>query len=187
MAERDAATPAVSPPTGADGRTGAGGMCCGPQAGVEQCPPGHVDLASLTPSARVEALAAVTARFSASFLRRLGGRSDALTYPRARVLEVLESGGPAIMRDLADALGLTARNITGIVDALEDAELVTRVPHPTDRRATVVEITGKGRSEAALAQRLALDKVAPAFDALSLEDQQHFTDLLERLSAYFCR
>ena len=36
------------------------------------------------------------------------------------------------------------RNVTGLVDALEGAGFVTRSPHPTDRRATVVSLTPQG-------------------------------------------
>ena len=46
------------------------------------------------------------------------------------------------MADLADALGVTPRNVTALVDGLESEHLVRRLPHPTDRRVTMVEITG---------------------------------------------
>ena len=36
-------------------------------------------------------------------------------------------------------------SVTNAVDRLEKAGLVTRVPHPTDRRTTLVEITDSGR------------------------------------------
>ena len=48
------------------------------------------------------------------------------------------------MRALADELGLTPRNITDAVDALEGEGLVRRTAHPTDRRATLVELDGRG-------------------------------------------
>ncbi len=38
-------------------------------------------------------------------------------------------------RALADALQVTPRNVTGLVDALADSGFVERAPHPTDRRA----------------------------------------------------
>lgn len=44
------------------------------------------------------------------------------------------------MADLADALEVTPRNVTSLVDALEEEGLVKRQPHPTDRRATIVEL-----------------------------------------------
>jgi DNA-binding MarR family transcriptional regulator len=37
--------------------------------------------------------------------------------------------------------GVSPRNITGLVDALEKTGHVRRAPHPTDRRAVLVELT----------------------------------------------
>lgn len=161
------------------------GDCAGPAAWCEGA--GPVELASLPERDRLQALAALTARFAGSYLRFMGGRGDALSYPRLRVLELLEVAGPTIMRDLAERLAMTARNITAIVDVLEEAGLVARVPHPTDRRATVVELTGAGRVETVRARGASLDRVAAAFGPLSLEEQQVYADLLGQLSAGFCR
>src|SRR3989337_2175600 len=67
-----------------------------------------------------------------------------LTYARMRLLGALHCGGPQIMSSISDELGVTRRNVTALVDALEEEGLVRRRPHPTDRRATVIEMTGRG-------------------------------------------
>jgi DNA-binding MarR family transcriptional regulator len=86
-----------------------------------------------------------TAAFAHAYLRWLDTQaSDGLTLPRLRLLERLGCKGPAMMRTLADELGLSPRNMTALVDSLEDEGLVRRRPHPTDRRATVVELTESG-------------------------------------------
>jgi DNA-binding MarR family transcriptional regulator len=69
---------------------------------------------------------------------------DGLTVPRAHLLWELEQRGPTTQRVLADALGVSARNVTGLVDALETSGFVARQPHPTDRRATLVTFTEHG-------------------------------------------
>lgn len=61
-----------------------------------------------------------------------------LTPARVHVLWALHHGGPATQRQLADACRVSPRNITGLVDALEDSGHVRRTPHPTDRRAVLV-------------------------------------------------
>src|SRR6266508_4200642 len=61
---------------------------------------------------------------------------------RLRLLNELHCRGPRKMVDLADVLGVTPRNITALVDALEAEHQLRRVAHPTDRRITMVEITG---------------------------------------------
>jgi DNA-binding MarR family transcriptional regulator len=61
---------------------------------------------------------------------------------RLRLLYDLHCNGPRKMADLAGSLGVTPRNVTALVDALEADHLVRREPHPTDRRITMIEITG---------------------------------------------
>jgi DNA-binding MarR family transcriptional regulator len=45
---------------------------------------------------------------------------------------------------LADRTGVTRATITGLVDTLERAGLVTRKPHANDRRMTSIALTSKG-------------------------------------------
>ncbi|MFB9318687.1 MarR family winged helix-turn-helix transcriptional regulator [Cryptosporangium minutisporangium] len=69
---------------------------------------------------------------------------DHLTEPRAHLLWVLGQQGPSTQRSLAEALNVSARNITGLVDGLVATGFVTRAPHPDDRRATLVTVTEHG-------------------------------------------
>src|SRR5262249_18832201 len=70
---------------------------------------------------------------------------DGLTASRTTLLWTLERTGPVPQRVLAEKLGVSARAITGLVDALTTTGCVTREPHPDDRRATLVTFTEKGR------------------------------------------
>ena len=72
--------------------------------------------------------------------------ADDLTPARARLVWELGRRGPSTQRDLAAALDVTARNITGLVDALSETGHVTRERHPTDRRATLVTFTDRGEA-----------------------------------------
>src|SRR5262249_43074920 len=86
-----------------------------------------LDLACLTHAESAATLVAQTARFSASLLRWMETRScGGLNYTRLRLVQALHCGGPAIMRDLGTQLGTSPRNMTAIVDALEEAHLVVR-------------------------------------------------------------
>ncbi|WP_163506106.1 MarR family winged helix-turn-helix transcriptional regulator [Fodinicola acaciae] len=67
-----------------------------------------------------------------------------LSRARAAVLWELHHQGPLTQRRLSDALNVTPRNITGLVDALELDGFVVRTKHPTDRRAILVRLTGHG-------------------------------------------
>lgn len=145
------------------------------------------DLSELDEPERLLVLASLTARFSAAYLRWMRSRAgEALPYSSVRVLETLESEGPTIMREIAESLGMTARNMTAIIDALEECGLVRRTPHPHDRRATVVELTAAGRKEADQARHQAVAWVGEAFNSMSLEEQQQYSELLRRVAGFFC-
>lgn len=72
-----------------------------------------------------------------------------LTAARAEVLLVLQHHGqPMVQRELSQALRCTPRHVTALVDVLEAHGWVTRGPHPTDRRATLVALTEQGTAAA---------------------------------------
>jgi DNA-binding MarR family transcriptional regulator len=73
-------------------------------------------------------------------LQDLGARQYGLGFARGRVLWALQESGPVLMRALSQALGISPRTVTGLVDALEADGWVTRSPHPADRRATIVSL-----------------------------------------------
>ena len=84
---------------------------------------------------------------------RRGLAARGLTESRTRLLWELLQRGPSTQRELADALRVSPRNITGLVDALVDTGFVSRGPHPTDRRATLVQFTRRGADVAGELER----------------------------------
>ena len=126
----------------------------------------------------------LSARFAQSFLRWLDGSgAGGFTYPRLRVLETLHCKGPAMMRTLADGLGLSARNLTAVADGLEADGLVRRAAHPSDRRATILELTDAGFAAAdeSLGPRLA--EISRLFDELPPPARNEFQRSLAALVA----
>jgi DNA-binding MarR family transcriptional regulator len=106
---------------------------------------------------------------------------EGLTIPRAHLLWHLHHQGPSTQRVLADALRVSPRNVTGLVDGLAEAGFVTRAPHPTDRRATLVTLTDRGTASMA---QMARDHQALArllFD--DLEEFAAFAGGLEHVLA----
>ncbi|MDH6447614.1 MULTISPECIES: MarR family transcriptional regulator [unclassified Streptomyces] len=57
-----------------------------------------------------------------------------------------QPGEAVSQRELADDLTLTSSGITRLIDRMEEAGLVCRVPSPGDRRSVLVEPTDHGRS-----------------------------------------
>jgi DNA-binding MarR family transcriptional regulator len=112
----------------------------------------------------------------------LGAREYGMSYARGRVVAALRTSGPVLMRALSEAVGVTPRTITGLVDALEADGWVERRAHPRDRRATIVALTPA--AEAAFARLiegyrgLAQDLVS----GISEADQQCALGVLEHIS-----
>jgi DNA-binding MarR family transcriptional regulator len=76
-----------------------------------------------------------------------------LTRSRAHLVWELHHRGPSTQQTLAQALRVTPRAVTGLVDALVDSGFVTREPHPDDRRATLVTFTQRGVQTAKTLER----------------------------------
>jgi DNA-binding MarR family transcriptional regulator len=87
-------------------------------------------------------------RLGPAYMRwvRSQARPDAtgVTFARLRTLALLRSNGAKPMGFLARESGIAARTMTALVDGLEREGLARRIPHPTDRRATLLEITEEG-------------------------------------------
>src|SRR5215216_1882138 len=118
---------------------------------------------------------------------KMGFRSRGITYARLRLLSALRFGGPRRMLDLGGELGVTARNVTGLVDALQRDGLVERLLHPTDRRAILVRLTPAGKhlsGELLAEQRAAL---AELLAELPEADQRNLMQALESLRAVLAR
>jgi len=105
-------------------------------------------------------------------------RDSGITHARMRLLGALYFGGPQIMSSLSEELGVTRRNVTALVDALESEALVRRSSHPTDRRATVVELTGSGEDKAQRTHEVYRDLVSELFETLSEEDRRELLRII---------
>lgn len=95
-----------------------------------------------------------------------------VTPARVRLLAVLADGPAVTMTSLSKALHVSPRNITTLVDALEAEGLVRRVDHPTDRRATIVELTDRGAELCENLWSQHLDGAGRIFSAIREEEQR---------------
>lgn len=104
-----------------------------------------------------------------------------LAPQRVRVLLHLKQYGSSKMSDLRDALGVTATNVTALVDALEKDKMVQRMPHPTDRRATIIEITEYAQQRLMESCGEFKDRVSELFSEFSDAEQEQFVQHLSRM------
>lgn len=109
-------------------------------------------------------------------------RSAEFDLSFAQAMAVRELAEPLSMRDLAERLGCDASNVTGIVDRLEERNLVERQVVAGDRRVKRLVLTKDGQAlRRAHEDRLAED--VPLVASLSADDRRVLADLFRRLSA----
>ena len=129
-------------------------------------------------------LAQAIASFTSTFDRwaRSLVAADAPSYPRLKLLYALHCDGPQRMADLASTLEVTPRSVTALVDGLEREALVRRRPHPTDRRATMIELTDDARQAVERSQEHQV-AIGSLFADLSEVDRRTFLRLTGVLDA----
>jgi DNA-binding MarR family transcriptional regulator len=112
-------------------------------------------------------------------LLRMLRKEDAaagLSGPQLSALSVLVFGGPQKLGALAAAEQASLPTLSRLVTELERRGLATRVGDPTDRRATIIEVTAQGRELLQRGRELRLAKLVRSLSRLSKADQA----LLER-------
>lgn len=94
-----------------------------------------------------------------------------LTTSRVHLLWVLQHAGPSTQQALAKLCAVSPRNITGLVDGLEQSGHVRRTPHPTDRRAVLVELTPSAVATMTEMQQEHVDLNEALISAIAPEDR----------------
>jgi DNA-binding MarR family transcriptional regulator len=111
-------------------------------------------------------------------------RPFGLTFARWEALVLLSftRTGALPLGKMGERLMVHPTSVTNTIDRLEGDGLVARVPHPTDRRATLAQITAKGRRLAARATA-AVEAVDFGLPALDEGELASLTDVLRHLRA----
>lgn len=106
-------------------------------------------------------------------------RPHGLTFARyeALVLLTFARRGRLPMRVMGERLQLHPTSVTNIVDRLQADGLVRRTPHPTDRRATLVEITDAGSTLLDAATK-SVTSIEFGMSGLTPEQEVQLTELL---------
>lgn len=125
------------------------------------------------PDVDVRALTDVVGR-----LRRVLRRSIRTDYPwerlpmaRVELLQTLVEQGPSRIGELAQEQRLAPNTVSELVQALVDDGLAERAPDPSDRRATVVAVTPRGRGELGQWTEAHESRIGAALEGLSVADR----------------
>ncbi|KAA3654564.1 MAG: MarR family transcriptional regulator [Chloroflexi bacterium] len=97
-------------------------------------------------------------------------------YMTLRALK--QQNGRSTMTELADAAFHVTATVTGIIDRLEERELVRRVPDPADRRRMNVELTDTGNTLLDEISRNSLFNINTFMDKLPPSDREKFSELM---------
>jgi DNA-binding MarR family transcriptional regulator len=114
---------------------------------------------------------------------RLGTRLSeiGLTVTWYAVLNVLERGEAETGADLSRHFSTDPTAITRTIDRLEDAGLVKREKHSTDRRSYIIVLTPKARQLMPTAHSFAGENEGLFFGVLEEDERQVFETLLVKL------
>lgn len=112
--------------------------------------------------------------------RREVSEALGLSFSRTRAIRRV-ARRPMSMGELAAALEIDPPNATTLVGDLEQLGLLTRSPHPDDRRTRLVEATPKGRALARRADEI-LATPPPALAGLSPKDLEALRRILTDLA-----
>ena len=107
-------------------------------------------------------------------------REHGLSLPGLKLLKALGDGDRS-MREISEALHVSPRTITDMIDGHQARGLVARCPHPSDRRVTMVHLTEAGAGELARASTVSERVAEAAIGALDQDEQYVLRSLLERI------
>ena len=134
----------------------------------------------------VEAMSAATSitRSHQILLRRIDGTLEplGLNFSRFEALALLHfsRAGSLPLGKIGDRLQVHPTSVTNTIDRLEADGLVTRQPHPNDRRTTLAELPSRGRRRVKEAAR-ALAKVDFGLDGMPSRDLNKVDEALTPL------
>jgi len=98
------------------------------------------------------------------------------------VLAALAEFGPAAQADIGRRLGVDRSDMVAILNDLERAGYVSRVPDPSDKRRNSVSLTAGGQTALDRFDRLIAQADAALLEPLSLAEREQLVSLLERVA-----
>ena len=108
-------------------------------------------------------------------------RGSGLSTAQMHTVEIVGHGVSLQMKELARKMGVTTGTLTVMVDRLEEQGLLQRMPHETDRRSWLIELTEKGQVLFGQHHQYHLRLTEEITSTLSREEQELFCVMLEKI------
>ncbi len=112
-------------------------------------------------------------------------KDSGLTTAQNHTIEIVGHEGAIKMKQLADKLGVTTGTLTVSVDRLEQKELLRRVPHESDRRSFLIELTEKGQKVFKMHHNHHISLTREMMTDFSEEDQEQFFHYVKKVMENF--
>ena len=109
--------------------------------------------------------------------------ASGLSMTHFQLLSVLEADGPTAMSRIADALGVSYSNVTGIVGRLEERGWVTRVHDHADRRIVLAQLTDDGVATLRRTEEVRLGHLRLLIETMSADEQRTVLSALKLMTA----
>lgn len=105
-----------------------------------------------------------------------------LSSMQALTLLLTGTSEPRPMKSFCKLYDCDASNVTGIIDGLEQKGLVSRQPHPDDRRIKIIKLEPAGEKlRKTIAKRLSSQSDS-LFNGLSIHEIEHLAKLIQKVA-----
>lgn len=112
-------------------------------------------------------------------------KDSGLTTAQNHAIEIVGHEDTIKMIKLADKLGVTTGTLTVSIDRLEEKALLRRVPHKSDRRSYLIELTDKGQEIFKMHHNHHLNLTREMLTDFSEQEQTDFYKALKRVMNNF--
>lgn len=108
-------------------------------------------------------------------------RGSGLTTTQAHIIGIVGHSGSIKMKDLAEKTGVTTGTLTVAADRLEERHLLKRMPHESDRRSYLIELTPEGEAYFKQHHKFHLQMTEDLVSDLTEAEQELFAGIIEKV------
>lgn len=105
-----------------------------------------------------------------------------VTVQQWAVIQQINQRTKATVAELSIQLDMDKPTVSGIVKRLEGKQLVSKVPHPSDQRSSLLLLTEAGKVILEECQRISEQILQKSLSVLSVEEQQTLNQLLTKIN-----